>query len=167
MSHSAENDARVTLRPHRSGDVGWVIKRHGELYGESHGWGMRFEALVARILADFIDGFDPSLERMWIAEKDGERVGSIVLAEESSGVAQLRMLLVEPSARGLGVGRRLVGECVGEARDLGYEKMVLLTSRGLDAARRLYEAEGFRLTREEEQDVWGSTHVAQWWELDL
>ena len=128
---------------------------------------MRFEALVARILADFIDGFDPSLERMWIARLDGERVGSIVLSQESQGVAQLRMLIVEPSARGLGVGRRLVGECVGTARDLGYQKVVLLTSRGLDSARRLYEAQGFRLTREEEQDVWGTTHVAQWWELDL
>ena len=144
-----------------------MIKRHGELYGESHGWDMRFEALVARILADFIDGFDPSLERMWIAEKDGERVGSIVLAEESQGVAQLRMLIVEPSARGLGVGRRLVGECVAAARDLGYRKIMLFTSRGLDSARRLYEAVGFRLKSEEEQDVWGATHVAQWWELDL
>ena len=128
---------------------------------------MRFEALVARILADFIDGFDPSHERMWIAEHDGERVGSILLAKESDGVAQLRTLLVEPSARGLGVGPKLVSECVGAARDLGYEKMVLLTSQGLDAARRLYQAHGFLLTREEEQQVWGVTHTAQWWELDL
>ena len=104
---------------------------------------------------------------MWIAEHDGERVGSILLAKESDGVAQLRTLLVEPSARGLGVGRKLVSECVGAARDLGYEKMVLLTSQGLDAARRLYQAHGFLLTREEEQQVWGVTHTAQWWELDL
>ena len=144
-----------------------MTKRHGELYSESHGWDMRFESLVARILADFVDGFDPSLERMWIAEKDGGRVGSIVLAKHSPGVAQLRMLVVEPSARGLGVGRQLVGECVVVARDLGYRKMVLFTSRGLDSARRLYEAEGFRLTSEEEQDTWGAPHVAQWWEVDL
>ena len=167
MSRSTEKDTRVTLRPHQPGDIGWVITRHGELYSESHGWDVRFEAPVARILADLIDGFNPSLERIWIAQRDSERVGSIVLARRSQSVAQLRMLIVEPSARGLGVGRRLVGTCVETARDLGYERMVLFTSRGLNSARRLYEAEGFQLTSEEEQDPVGGKHVAEWWELDL
>ena len=131
------------------------------------GWDATFEALVAQIVGDFIESFDPALERVWIAERDGERVGSILLAKKSAGVAQLRMLLVEPSARGLGIGRRLVTECVGTARALGYRRIVLFTSRGLDSARRLYEAEGFRLLSEKEEHIWGKTHFAQWWGLDL
>ena len=144
-----------------------MIMRHGELYYASHEWNVEFEALVARIASDFVEDFDPAFARSWIAEKNGERVGSVFLTRKSDVTAQLRMLIVEPSARGLGLGRRLVAECVGAARELGYQRIGLFTSRGLDSARRLYEVEGLRLVSEKEEDVWGRTHVAQWWELDL
>lgn len=156
-----------TLRPHRPGDLGWVVQRHGEIYHASHGWDERFEATCAAIAARFLERFDPRWERSWIAERGGARVGAVFLVRRSRTVGQLRMLFVEPSARGLGIGARLVSECVGHARHVGYGKMTLFTVRGLDSARRLYEAEGFRLVDEVPSEAWGKKHVEQTWELAL
>lgn len=158
---------RVRYRAHRPGDMGWIVQRHGELYHESHGWDESFEAMVAEISARFLQRYDPTCERSWIAEVDGRRAGAIVLVRRSKRVAQLRLLFVEPWARGLGIGARLVSECVGQARHVGYHRMVLFTVDGLDSARRLYEAEGFRLSAEEPGHEWGKDHLAQTWELTL
>ena len=160
-------DPSVTLRSPGPGDLGWVVQRHGEIYHEMRGWDSTFEALVADIAGKFLRDFDPRWERGWIAELNGDRVGSIFLTRKSETMGQLRMLLVEPSARGRGLGARLVGECVSHARQVGFEKMGLYTSKGLESARRLYEAAGFQLVREEREDIWGKTHTAQWWEIDL
>ncbi len=157
----------IVLRDPRPGDMGWVVQRHGELYDALRHWNAEFEALVAELVASFVRDFDPSCERCWIADDDGQRVGSVFLVRHDEVTGQLRMLLVEPHARGRGIGRRLVHECVEHARRVGYERMVLYTSKGLDAARRLYEVEGFRMTRETPTHEWGRDHVEQWWELDL
>lgn len=157
----------VTYRPHAPGDLGWIVQRHAELYHASHGYDQSFEALVADIVAKFVTTYDPSYERCWIAEVDGRRAGSIALVRHAKTIGQLRLLLVEPWARGLGVGKRLVSECVGHARHVGYESMVLFTVHGLDAARRLYESEGFELVEEKPQHEWGQDALAQTWELEL
>ena len=157
----------VTYRSPAPGDLGWIVQRHGELYHASHGWDASFEAMVAEIVAGFVRDFDPAWERMWVAELEGKRAGSIALVRREPGVAQLRLLLVEPWARGRGIGARLVSECVGHARALGYRTMMLSTVRGLDGARRLYEAEGFRLISEEPTARWGGRQMAQSWELEL
>lgn len=159
--------ADLTLRSPRPGDMGWVVQRHGEIYHELRGWDATFEALVAEIVAGFVRDFDASRDRCWIAEVEGRRAGSVFLTRHADGSAQLRMLIVEPWARGRGIGAKLVHECVEHARKLGYDKMVLFTSRGLDSARRLYEAEGFEMVREEQEAAWGAMHWAQWWELTL
>lgn len=159
--------APVVLRPPRPGDLGWIVQRHGELYHDLRGWNADFEALVAELVADFVRDEDPTCERCWIADDDGQRVGSIFLVRHDDVTGQLRMLFVEPHARGRGVGRMLVHECVEHARRVGYRRMVLYTSKGLEAARRLYELEGFRLSRETPTHEWGHDHVEQWWELDL
>jgi DNA-binding MarR family transcriptional regulator/GNAT superfamily N-acetyltransferase len=156
-----------TLRPHRPGDMGWVVQRHGELYDREYGYDERFEALVARIVADFIEHLEPARERCWIAERGGERVGSVFVVAKSTRVAKLRLLLVEPSARGLGIGKRLVDEVVRFARAAGYRKVVLWTQSELTAARRIYAAAGFRRAGEESHRSFGTSAVAEVWELKL
>jgi DNA-binding MarR family transcriptional regulator/GNAT superfamily N-acetyltransferase len=157
------------LRPHRPGDMGWVVHRQAILYAREYGWDERYEALASRILADFIEHYDPRRERCWIAERDGETVGSVFVIKnkEREGVAQLRMLYVEPSARRLGIGSRLVRECTEFARRTGYKSIVLWTNSVLVSARRIYEAEGYKLVKEERHNSFGHDLVGQFWELEL
>jgi len=166
-AEEAASVARVILRRHRPGDMGWVVQRHGELYSREYGWNVDFEALVAQIAAEFIQKLDPARERCWIAERAGRRVGSVFVVRKTAKVAKLRLLLVEPEARGIGLGRRLVEECVRFARRAGYRKLALWTQSNLDAARHIYAAAGFELAGEERHRSFGHNLVAETWELSL
>lgn len=159
--------ALYLLRAHRPGDMGAVVRLHGALYAREYGWDERFEALVAEIAAKFIRDFDPGSERCWIVEKGGEVVGSVFLVRKSRTVAQLRLLIVDPKARGLGIGKRLVEECVGFAREKGYRKITLWTQSVLAAARRIYEQGGFRRVARERHRSFGASLVGESWELRL
>jgi len=167
LGDEPQSRAPYLLRPHRPGDMGWVTWRHGMLYAEEYGFDERFEALVAGVTAKFIDDFDPARERCWIAEQDGENVGSVFLVGKSAETAVLRLFLVEPKARGLGIGRRLVEECVRFARQCGYREITLWTQSILVAARRIYDAAGFRLVATEEHESFGRELVGETWVLTL
>ncbi len=155
------------LRPPRPGDLGWVVHRHGAVYAQEYGWDETFEFLVARIVADYAAGRDPEREAAWIAEVDGEPAGSVFCMRKDASTAQLRLLLVEPSARGLGIGGRLVEECLRFARAAGYRQVMLWTQDCLTAARRIYQAAGFRLTAEGEHHSFGHDLVEQTWSRPL
>lgn len=165
----------VLLRPHRPGDMGWVVARHGALYAQEYGWDMRFEALVARIAADFVDRFEAQREACWIAERDGGNVGCVFLVQARDeatqavlpDTAQLRLLLVEPTARGLGLGERLVAECERFAREKGYRRIVLWTNSVLTAARHIYRKAGYTLTGTETHHSFGQELVGETWALEL
>ena len=169
LTAAPEHKVPYILRPHQPGDMGWVVQRHGVLYNREYGWDETFEALVAEIVAAFLRNFDPKRERCWIAEKEGENVGCVFLVKhpERKTVAKLRCLLVEPSARGLGIGNRLVSECTRFARQAGYNKITLWTNDVLTAARHLYEKEGYQLLKEGKHHAFGHDLVEQTWQLDL
>ena len=171
----------LTLAPPAPGDIGWVVSRHGAIYAKEYGWDWRFEALVARICADFVERFDAEKEACWVARRGAEqgapdeRLGCVFLVQardEASGavlpgVAQLRMLIVEPAARGLGLGRRLVDTCTDFARVRGYRKIRLWTNHMLDAARHIYQSGGYRLVASEAHESFGHAMVGEIWELEL
>lgn len=157
----------VTLRSHRPGDMGWVIAAHGRIYATEFGWDHTFEAMVADIAAAFLRDFDPEREHCWMAEIDGVPVGSVTIVSKSRAEAQLRLLIIDPSARGLRLGERLVDECIRFAKSKGYGKLVLWTNDNLHAARRIYQKAGFRLVEEEPHHSFGVDLVGQNWELEL
>ncbi|MCB2033695.1 MAG: GNAT family N-acetyltransferase, partial [Ottowia sp.] len=157
----------IVLRDPRPGDMGWVIQQHGALYAQEFGWSDAFEALVAEIVAGMMRAHDPAWERGWIAEIDGERVGSVFVVRKNAETAQLRLLLLTPPARGLGLGGRLTDECIAFARAKGYRQLVLWTHANLVAARRIYAQRGFRLANSEEYEAFGQPLVSENWELDL
>jgi DNA-binding MarR family transcriptional regulator/GNAT superfamily N-acetyltransferase len=158
----------VVLRPPRIGDLGWVVRRQAMLYQEEYGWDWTFEGMLAGIMSGFVAGFEPERDAAWIAERDGEVVGSVFLVRgDAQQEGKLRMLYVEPSARGLGVGARLVAACIARARDVDYRALTLWTNDMLVSARRIYEAAGFRLVREEPHRSFGQDLVGQYWALDL
>src|SRR5690606_7368218 len=159
----------IELTSPEPGDMGWVVQRHGQLYATEYGWDSRFEALVARVIADFGEHHDAERERLWIARSGGARAGSVMLVQEpgEENVARLRLLLVEPDARGLGVGRALVEKCTRFARSAGYHSILLWTNAGLTQARRLYEWEGYQLVHEEREHRFGVLFTGQAWRLEL
>lgn len=162
-----DTTGEVTLRTHRYGDMSWIVERQIEVYEREYGWRERFEHMMIRIAADILENFDPARERIWIAERNGERVGSVCVVAESKSVARLRLLMVEPEARGSGLGRRLVDECVAFARAAGYRKMILWTQHVLHAARGIYEDAGFRLVARKKHRDFGVALTGETWELAL
>jgi DNA-binding MarR family transcriptional regulator/GNAT superfamily N-acetyltransferase len=155
------------LRQHGPGDIGWVVARHGALYAEEYGFDQRFEALVAKVAGAFLASHDPARERCWIAERSGVNIGSVFLVRESDDIARLRLLIVEPTARGLGIGRRLVAECIGFARTAGYRCVILWTNDVLTAARAIYQQAGFRLASSAPHRDFGPLMVGENWDLEL
>jgi DNA-binding MarR family transcriptional regulator/N-acetylglutamate synthase-like GNAT family acetyltransferase len=164
---SAQSQSPYLLRSHQPGDMGWVVHRHGVLYAQEYGWDERFEALVADIVARFIKRFDPKRERCWIAEKDGAVIGSVFIVQQSRMVARLRLMLVEPSARGMGLGTRLVGECIRFSRQAGYRKITLWTNSVLLAARHIYAQAGFKLVESEPYHGFGHDLMGETWDLGI
>jgi len=167
QSAESATQPAYTLRAPHFGDFGWIVSRHGELYAQEYNWGEPFEGLCAQIVADFVNNYDPKLERCWIADMNGENVGCVMLVKDAPDVARLRLLLVDPKARGLGLGQRLVDECVTFAREAGYKKITLWTHSVLTAARRIYEKAGFTLTSSEKKHSWGQDVIAEYWDLTL
>ncbi len=163
----SESRSTYILRPPRPGDLGWIVSRHAILYAHEYGWTEPFEGLCAQIVADFVNNFDSRRERCWIAETDGESAGCVMLVKDTDEVARLRLLLVEPFARGLGIGGRLVDECVQFARATGYRKITLWTHSVLLPARHLYQQAGFRLVSSEPRRSWGQDVVSEIWDLPL
>lgn len=167
LASDPSNGETIALRGHRPGDMGWVIHAHGRLYFEEYGWDERFEALVAGIAADFVKNFDSERERCWIAEMNGEPVGSVFVVKQSRTVAKLRLLIVEPKARGRGLGKRLVEECIAFARARGYRKLVLWTQSNLAAARKIYARTGFQRVKQQPHREFGVRLLGEYWELEL
>jgi len=167
LDEPPEKRTPFTLRPHQPGDMGWIIRRQTQLYANEYGWDGTFEAMLAEIAGGFIAKFDARSDNCWIAERNGEIVGSVFLVRASKTTGQLRMLYVEPSARGLGIGQRLVEACIEDARAKGYRKLMLWTNDILVSARKIYIAAGFRLIKEEKHDSFGKKLVGQFWSLDL
>ena len=167
LASDPSNGETIALRGHRPGDMGWVIHAHGRLYFEEYGWDERFEALVAGIAADFVKNFDIERERCWIAEMNGEPVGSVFVVKQSRTVAKLRLLIVEPKARGRGLGKRLVEECIAFARARGYRKLVLWTQSDLAAARKIYARTGFQRVKQQPHREFGVRLLGEYWELEL
>lgn len=155
------------LRPPQAGDLGWVVQCNGALYAQEYGWDETYEALVAQIVADFVKNYDPKKERCWIAEKDGENAGAVFLVKDSDSVAKLRLLIVDPKARGLGIGKRLVDECTRFARQAGYKKITLWTNSILLAARGIYQKAGYKLVKAENHHSFGQDLVGETWELEF
>ena len=167
MRPSTDDALAFSLREHRPGDMGWVVARHGALYPAEYGWDSHIEALTAEIVAGFLKTFDPARERCWIAEMDGEPVGSIFLVRDTDAVARVRLLIVDPKARGLGIGRRLVEEAITFAREAGYSSVTLWTHKVLTAARMIYLKAGFKLVEEWVHDEFGKPEASETWQLDL
>src|SRR6516162_8464749 len=167
LGDKAEPRTPYLLRQHQPGDMGWIVHRQAILYAEEYGWDGTYEALAAEIVAQFIKNYDPKRERCWIAEKNGERVGAVFVAKASEEIARLRLLHVEPETRGLGIGTRLVEECIRFARQAGYQKMTLWTQSILHAARHIYKQAGFQVVSEEQHHTFGKDLTAETWELDL
>lgn len=164
---AGEHPPEIVLRAPRVGDYGWIVERHGVLYGCEYGVDAQMERYVAHVISEYIAQYQPGRDRCWIAERDGMRCGSVFVVHETADTARLRLLLTEPSVRGSGLGRRLVRECIAFARAAGYRRMVLLTNSVLTAARAIYASEGFVLTATEPNDVWGPDRPGETWELAL
>lgn len=167
ISDDKSDSETFILREPRSGDYGWVVQKHGELYAQEYDWNEEFEGLVAGIIADYIRNYDAKREHCWIAEKDGERVGAVFLVKSSETVAKLRLMFVDPKARGLGIGKRLVYECTRFAKQAGYEKITLWTNSVLLAARSIYQRAGYVLVKTEAHHSFGHDLMSETWELDL
>ena len=167
IAPAPQAQSEIVLREPKPGDLGWVVARHAELYAQEYGWGENFEGICAQIVADFVSKYDPKRERCWIAEMDGQNVGSVFLVKDSETIARLRLLLVDPVARGRGLGTRLTDECVRFARQSGYRGITRWTHQVLTAARRTYERAGFRLTSSEKRKSFGQDVVSEHWDMTL